>query len=325
MGEAMLEVKDLRVDFDTKNGRVTAVSGVSFSLEKNKTLGIVGESGCGKSVSMLSILKLLPARTSHIGAETSIKLNGQEISQWSNRAMCKIRGRDISMIFQDPMTSLNPVMTIGRQVSETFRVHQNIGKEAAWRASVEMLRSVGISEPEKRMRSYPHQLSGGMRQRVMIAMALACRPAVLIADEPTTALDVTIQAQILELMRELKRQISTSIILITHDLGVVAEMAEDILVMYAGEVVEQGSAADIFNNPLHPYTRGLMESIPRLEVDRERLNTIRGAVPDLSQMPKGCRFCERCAHATPRCSAQRPELTGRDGHLVRCFMCQGGL
>ena len=298
----------------------TPSSGVSFALEKNRTLGIVGESGCGKSVSMLSVMKLLPMRTSHIGKETSIRLNGREISGLSNRAMCHIRGREISMIFQDPMTSLNPVMTIGSQMVETIRAHGDTGREQAYAEAVKMLESVGISEAEKRMRSFPHQLSGGMRQRVMIAMALACQPAVLIADEPTTALDVTIQAQILELMQDLKRRVSTSIILITHDLGVVAEMADDVMVMYAGEVVEQGTAAEIFNDPRHPYTRGLMQSIPRLDVEKDRLYTIRGAVPDLAHMPSGCRFCDRCDFAQERCRRERPALVGEGGHLVRCFL-----
>jgi len=322
MAQAILEVKNLQVDFDTKNGRINAVCGVNFTLEKNKTLGIVGESGCGKSVSMMSVIKLLPARTSHIGADTSIRLNGREISKLDNRSMCQIRGQEISIIFQDPMTSLNPVMTIGKQLIETIRAHKKMRRSEAYETAVEMLSEVGISEPEKRMKSYPHQLSGGMRQRVMIAMALVCQPNILIADEPTTALDVTIQAQILELMQDLKRQNNTSIILITHDLGVVAEMADDIIVMYAGEIVEQGSTADIFNNPQHPYTKGLMASIPRMDADQERLYAIPGSVPDISHMPEGCRFFERCDCACEQCRSEKPDLIDVDGHAVRCF-CSG--
>lgn len=319
MDEPVLELHNLWVDFDTKTGRNNAVSGISLQLPRNRTIGIVGESGCGKSVTMLSVMKLLPSRTSHIREESSVKLNGKEISKLSNRAMCKIRGRNISMIFQDPMTSLNPVMTVGKQIMETLQAHEKMTKQAAYYAALKMLTDVGMPEPEKRMRAFPHQLSGGMRQRVMIALALACRPEVLIADEPTTALDVTIQAQILELMRNLKEKMGTSIILITHDLGVVAEMADDIAVMYAGEIVEQGSAKDIFECPVHPYTQGLMKSIPRLDFDQDRLYTIRGTVPDLSTMPEGCRFCDRCDYATERCRQEKPELKHNGGHLVRCF------
>jgi len=322
MDEPVLELHNLWVDFDTKAGRNNAVSGISLQLPRNRTIGIVGESGCGKSVTMLSVMKLLPSRTSHIREESSVKLNGKEISKLSNRAMCKIRGRNISMIFQDPMTSLNPVMTVGKQIMETIQAHEKMPKQAAYHAALKMLSDVGMPEPEKRMKAFPHQLSGGMRQRVMIALALACRPEVLIADEPTTALDVTIQAQILKLMRDLKEKMGTSIILITHDLGVVAEMADDIAVMYAGEIVEQGAAKEIFESPMHPYTQGLMKSIPRLDIDQDRLYTIRGTVPDLSAMPKGCRFCDRCDYATERCRQEKPELQHSGGHFVRCF-CLG--
>ncbi len=322
MDEPVLELHNLWVDFDTKAGRNNAVSGISLQLPRNRTIGIVGESGCGKSVTMLSVMKLLPSRTSHIREESSVKLNGKEISKLSNRAMCKIRGRNISMIFQDPMTSLNPVMTVGKQIMETIQAHEKMPKQAAYHAALKMLSDVGMPEPEKRMKAFPHQLSGGMRQRVMIALALACRPEVLIADEPTTALDVTIQAQILKLMRDLKEKMGTSIILITHDLGVVAEMADDIAVMYAGEIVEQGAAKEIFESPMHPYTQGLMKSIPRLDIDQDRLYTIRGTVPDLSAMPKGCRFCDRCDYATERCRQEKPELQRSGGHFVRCF-CLG--
>lgn len=322
MDEPVLELHNLWVDFDTKAGRNNAVSGISLQLPRNRTIGIVGESGCGKSVTMLSVMKLLPSRTSHIREESSVKLNGKEISKLSNRAMCKIRGRNISMIFQDPMTSLNPVMTVGKQIMETIQAHEKMPKQAAYHAALKMLSDVGMPEPEKRMKAFPHQLSGGMRQRVMIALALACRPEVLIADEPTTALDVTIQAQILKLMRDLKEKMGTSIILITHDLGVVAEMADDIAVMYAGEIVEQGAAKEIFESPMHPYTQGLMKSIPRLDIDQDRLYTIRGTVPDLSAMPKGCRFCDRCDYAAERCRQEKPELQHSGGHFVRCF-CLG--
>ncbi len=322
MDEPVLELHNLWVDFDTKAGRNNAVSGISLQLPRNRTIGIVGESGCGKSVTMLSVMKLLPSRTSHIREESSVKLNGKEISKLSNRAMCKIRGRNISMIFQDPMTSLNPVMTVGKQIMETIQAHEKMPRQAAYHAALKMLSDVGMPEPEKRMKAFPHQLSGGMRQRVMIALALACRPEVLIADEPTTALDVTIQAQILKLMRDLKEKMGTSIILITHDLGVVAEMADDIAVMYAGEIVEQGAAKEIFESPMHPYTQGLMRSIPRLDIDQDRLYTIRGTVPDLSAMPKGCRFCDRCDYATERCRQEKPELQCSGGHFVRCF-CLG--
>lgn len=319
MDEPVLELCNLWVDFDTKTGRKNAVSGVSLQLPHNRTLGVVGESGCGKSVTMLSVMKLLPTRTAHIREESSVKLNGKEISKLNNRAMCKIRGKNISMIFQDPMTSLNPVMTVGNQIIETLRAHEKMPRKAAYEAAVKMLMDVGMPEPEKRMKAFPHQLSGGMRQRVMIALALACRPEVLIADEPTTALDVTIQAQILKLMRDLKEKTGTSIILITHDLGVVAEMADDIAVMYAGEIVEQGSTKDIFESPMHPYTQGLMKSIPRLDIDQDKLYTIRGTVPDLSNMPEGCRFCDRCEFATLRCKQEKPELLLHGSHFVRCF------
>lgn len=319
MSKTLLEVKNLSVDFDTKKGRINAVHDVSFSLEAGRTLGVVGESGCGKSVSMLALLKLLPDRTSYISENSVIRMNGTDLAGLSKREMKKIRGKEISMIFQDPMTSLNPVLTVGWQMTEVFRLHSGMSRKEAFEAGVAMLEKVRIPDARSRMKCFPHELSGGMRQRVMIAMALACNPGVLIADEPTTALDVTIQAQILELMREIKQSANTSIILITHDMGVVAEMADDIMVMYAGEIVEKGSVEEIFENPKHPYTKGLLGAIPRLNEPQKRLFTIKGNVPDLKDLPKGCRFCERCEQPCEEGYAKHPELSGSDGHLVRCF------
>ena len=315
----ILEVKNLKTCFHGKDGIVAAVDGVSLSVEPGKTLGIVGESGCGKSVTALSILKLLPSKTAHIEPGSSIMLDGNELSGMTGAEMCRIRGREISMIFQDPMTSLNPVMTIGSQMAEAFRAHTKMSKGEAWKRSVEMLAKVGIPAPEKRAGEYPHQLSGGMKQRVMIAMALSQRPKVLIADEPTTALDVTIQAQILDLMEHLKREFNTAILLITHDMGVVAEMADEVIVMYAGQVMEQADAKALFKNPLHPYTKGLLASIPRLDENVERLHTINGNVPNLNEMPAGCRFSTRCSEARECCRKNRPEAYDVNGHLVRCF------
>lgn len=315
----ILEVKNLKTGFHGKNGIIWAVDGVSLSVEPGKTLGIVGESGCGKSVTAMSILKLLPVRTSQIDPGSSILLDGKELSGLSNAQMCQVRGREISMIFQDPMTSLNPVMTIGKQMAEAFTAHEKMSREEAWKKSVEMLKKVGIPAPEKRASEYPHQLSGGMKQRVMIAMALSGQPKVLIADEPTTALDVTIQAQILELMEKLKREMDTAILLITHDMGVVAEMADEVMVMYAGHVMEQADAKSLFQHPLHPYTKGLLASIPRLDQEVDRLHTIKGNVPNLNEMPQGCRFSTRCPDAKECCRKYRPDIYDVDGHLVRCF------
>ena len=319
MGKPILEVKNLKTSFHSKNRMVRAVNGVSFSLERGKVLGIVGESGCGKSVTSLSIMKLLPTRGTEIGKDSSILLDGEELLGKTNSEMCKIRGNRIAMIFQDSLASLNPVMRIEQQMVETIMVHQHMAKHEAREKAVEMLRKVGIPSPEARLRNYPHQLSGGMRQRVMIAMALSCAPEILIADEPTTALDVTIQAQILELMLELRRDLDTSIILITHDLGVVAEMADDIMVMYAGAVVEQADVRGIFRRPLHPYTQGLLASIPRLDQPVDKLHMIKGTVPDLYNMPPGCAFADRCPFAQPVCREKMPELYPAEGHQVRCF------
>lgn len=316
----ILEVSNLRTYFHGKDGIVPAVDGVSFSLEAGKTLGVVGESGCGKSVTALSILQLMPTAAARIEPGSSIRLRGEELLKKTPRQMCAVRGKEIAMIFQDPMTSLNPVMTVGRQMSEAFRAHEKMSRAQAWERSVEMLAKVGIPAPEARARDYPHQLSGGMKQRVMIAMALSCSPAVLIADEPTTALDVTIQAQILELMVQLKQQMNTAILLITHDMGVVAEMSDAVLVMYAGHVMEYANAKSLFQKPLHPYTQGLLASIPRMDQDVERLYTIKGNVPNLHNMPKGCCFCTRCPYASERCRAEAPETYSVEGHLVKCFL-----
>ncbi|HIT41712.1 MAG TPA: ABC transporter ATP-binding protein [Candidatus Caccovicinus merdipullorum] len=320
--DSLLTVQDLQVQFQTKKGVNTAVDGIGFSVEKGEILGIVGESGCGKSVTSLSILRLLG--TNSMISQGSIKLEGRELLSLSEDEMCKIRGNEIAMIFQDPMTALNPTMSIGEQLMEPLMIHQGYKKKDAWKEAVEVLKKVGIAAPEKRMKEYPHQLSGGMRQRVMIAMAVSCAPRLLIADEPTTALDVTIQAQILELMLELRQKMNTAIILITHDMGVVAETADNILVLYAGKVVEYGSVKEIFNNPRHPYTRGLLNSIPPLEEDVDELNTIEGTVPGPGQMPAGCRFSPRCPLASERCSSCQPGLYKAGNSMVSCFQYEDG-
>lgn len=319
MSENLIEVKKLVTRFSGKNGTVTAVDGVSFHLEKGKTLGIVGESGCGKSVTSMSILRLIPAQTGKI-ASGEILFEGRDLTKLSEKEIRQIRGNEIAMIFQDSMTGLNPVMTIGKQLTETITAHSKMDKKQARDRAEEMLKKVGIPSPAQRLKEYPHQLSGGMRQRVMIAMALSCNASLFIADEPTTALDVTIQAQILELMRELKEKENKSIMLITHDMGVVAEMADDVMVMYAGKEMEYGDVRSIFKDPLHPYTQGLLKSIPRLDqASAERLFNIPGSVPDLSEMPKGCRFCTRCSEATEECRSREPGLYEVKGRKVRCF------
>lgn len=314
---SLLSVENLQVQFQTKKGINTAVDGVSFSIEKGKILGIVGESGCGKSVTSMSILQLLGSNARISGG--SIRLDGKELVGLPEKEMCKIRGNDIAMIFQDPMTALNPTLTIQTQLMEPIMLHQNCGKKEAWERAVDVLKRVGIAAPEKRMKEYPHQLSGGMRQRVMIAMAVSCEPRLLIADEPTTALDVTIQAQILELMCELREKMGTAIMLITHDMGVVAETADDVLVLYAGKAVEYGCIRDIFENPKHPYTRGLLGSIPRLDEDVELLSTIEGTVPAPGHMPAGCRFAPRCPYGTSRCMEEQPGTYQAGDSLVSCF------
>ena len=318
---ALLEMNNLKTFFTTKRGVVKAVNGVSYSVEPGKTLGVVGESGSGKSVSAMSMLKLLDGN-GYIESG-SIKFDGKELTTLPIHEMQKIRGNDISVIFQEPMTSLNPVFTIERQVAEPFIIHQGLSKEEARKKVVEMLADVKIPNPEVVARQYPHQLSGGMRQRVMIAMALACKPKLLIADEPTTALDVTIQAQILKLMNDLKREHGTSILFITHDLGVIAQMADDVAVMYCGQVVELAPARTIFSESefSHPYTEGLMVSIPRLDTPANtRLESIPGAVPHPLNLPKGCKFAPRCKYCQQRCLEEEPEMTEvSDKQQVRCF------
>ena len=316
----LLEVKDLHTFFRTKKGIVKAVNGVSYSLEKGKTIGIVGESGSGKSVSAMSILQLLDGNGYIDSGE--ILLDGQDLTKFSVKQMNHIRGNEISVIFQEPMTSLNPVFSVDKQLSEPFMIHQGMNKKEAHEHALQMLYDVQIPNPEVVIKQYPHQLSGGMRQRVMIAMALACKPKILIADEPTTALDVTIQAQILHLMNELKRTTGTAIIFITHDLGVINEMADDVAVMYCGQVVERAPAEVIFQDckESHPYTEGLMESIPRLDTEAERLDPIPGVVPHPLALPKGCKFAPRCKYCTKKCLEEEPELIHvHDNQLVRCF------
>jgi len=317
--ELLLEVKNLKTYFHTEDGVVKAVDGVSFEIFKGEVLGIVGESGCGKSVTSLSIMRLVQEPPGKIIADT-LSFEGDEILKKSESAMRKIRGNDISMIFQEPMTSLNPVYTVGNQISEAIILHQKLSKDKAMEKAVEMLRKVGIPLPEKRVHEYPHQLSGGMRQRVMIAMALSCNPKLLIADEPTTALDVTIQAQILALMGSLQRDFDAAIMLITHDLGVIAETADRVVVMYAGKVVEYSDVKTIFHEPRHPYTWGLLQSIPRLDEERERLLVIEGVVPNPLFLPDGCKFHPRCRFASEKCAEEEPELEDIDsGHQVRCW------
>ena len=320
--QPVLQVEDLQTHFFTPVGTVRAVDGVSYSLRSGETLGVVGESGCGKSVSALSILRLVANPPGRI-VGGAIRFDGRNLLDLSEPEMEKVRGNDISMIFQEPMTSLNPLYTVGGQIAEAVALHQGLSKREAWNRAVEMLRRVYIPEPEKRAHAYPHQLSGGMRQRVMIAMALSCNPKVLIADEPTTALDVTIQAQILDLMRELQETTGTAIVLITHDMGVVAENADRVVVMYAGRKVEEAPADELFDRPSHPYTEGLLGSIPHLgavSANRTRLNEIKGLVPSLFNLPPGCSFAPRCAKATERCRQESPPLgEHRSNHLVACW------
>jgi oligopeptide/dipeptide ABC transporter ATP-binding protein len=324
----LLRVRDLVTSFRTDAGPLRAVDGVSFDVPEGKTVGLVGESGCGKSVTSLSILRLVPSPPGRIEAG-AIEFNERDLTKLTEREMQAIRGNHISMIFQEPMTSLNPVYTVGTQIVEAIRLHQKKSRREAWERATEMLRLVGIASPETNVQAYPHQLSGGQRQRVMIAMALACEPKLLIADEPTTALDVTIQAQILELLRSLQTKMKMSILLITHDLGVVAEYADHVVVMYAGKIVESAPTAEIFARPRHPYTRGLLASIPRAptargggaDEKRARLPTIEGMVPDLRHLPRGCRFAERCSMAIDACTKDEPALvdvgTARASRCIR--------
>lgn len=319
MSDLILEVKNLKTSFKTEDGKFFAVDDVSFSLEKGKTLGIVGESGCGKSVTSLSIMRLIATPPGKIEAG-EINFKGEDLLKASEARMRQIRGNEVAMIFQEPMTSLNPVFTIGMQIEEAIELHQSDLTSAQIKEkAIAMLKLVGIPAPERRYSEFPHQLSGGMRQRVMIAMALSCNPSLLIADEPTTALDVTIQAQILDLMKKLQKEFGAGMILITHDLGVVAEMCNDVAVMYAGKIIEYGTAEDIFYRPKHPYTRGLLDSIPHFETGSrlEQLKTIPGMVPSLTNLPKGCRFQDRCKIAKAQCGEINPSLT-KDKHSVAC-------
>ena len=315
----LLEIEDLRTWFFTADGVVRAVDGVSYSVKPGETLAVVGESGCGKSVTAMSILRLLPSPPARI-VSGAIRFQGRDLLATDEAEMRRIRGNEISMIFQEPMTSLNPVYTVGRQIAETLELHQGLTTKEADARAVEMLELVRIPEAARRAKEYPHQLSGGMRQRVMIAMALACKPKLLIADEPTTALDVTIQAQILELMLDLKEKVGAAIVLITHDLGVVAETAQRVVVMYAGRKVEEASVEELFARPMHPYTLGLMGSIPRLAGGAERLTEIPGIVPRLTKPIVGCAFAERCAYAVERCRVETPPLEEKaPGHVAACF------
>ncbi len=322
----ILEIQDLRVHFHTLEGTVKAVNGVDFALNKSETLGLVGESGCGKSVTALTVLRLIPSPPARI-ASGRVLLNGENLVEVSNERMRRIRGGQISMIFQEPMTSLNPVFTVGHQIAEVFRIHQSLEGQALIDATVEVLRKVQIPSAQKRLKEYPHQLSGGMRQRVMIAMALACSPEILIADEPTTALDVTIQAQILDLMLGLREALGTAILMITHDLGVIAETAQRVVVLYAGKVMESGDVRTIFKRPFHPYTIGLLASVPRLgqrsRKGKTRLREIPGSVPSMYDLPLGCLFEPRCRGSMEICLKERPKLrTLEPGHQVRCWLDQ---
>jgi peptide/nickel transport system ATP-binding protein len=323
--QTLLEVEELRTYFFLRGGILKAVDGVSFSLKEHETLAIVGESGCGKSMTALSLMRLIPEPPGKI-VGGAVRLAGTDLVGLDERAMRAVRGKDISMIFQEPMTSLNPVMTVGKQITEVLLLHENMTGKEAMRRAVEILRLVRIPEPEQRLKEYPHQLSGGMRQRVMIAMALACDPKVLIADEPTTALDVTIQAQILEIILDLQKKLGTAVILITHDLGVVAETAQRVIVMYAGRKVEEAPVGELFARPLHPYTHGLMASIPRLELMRgsretkRRLQEIPGIVPALTNLPAGCAFAPRCPFAIDKCRQEAPAYEQKQPeHWAACW------
>jgi len=316
----ILEVNNLCTSFYTEQGEVKAVNGISFAIEKGTTLGLVGESGSGKSITSLSILRLFAGTTGKI-INGEIRFKGENLLEMTDKEMMKIRGNNISMIFQEPMTSLNPTMTCGNQIAETIRTHQKLSKKLAWEKSIEMLRLVGIPEPEKRVKLYPFELSGGMRQRVMIAIALACNPELLIADEPTTALDVTIQAQILDLIKNLQQELGTSLIMITHDLGVIAEMCDNVAVMYCGKIVEYADVRSLFTAAKHPYTIGLLNSIPSHEVDSdEDLEIISGTVPSPYDLPPGCPFAPRCPHAKDICHQSLPELRDHEHGQVRCFI-----
>lgn len=324
--EDLLNITNLKTHFFTKRGVVPAVDGISISIPKSSIVGVVGESGCGKSMTAMSIMQLVqkPGKV----VQGTIELEGDNMLKYSKEQMFNVRGNKISMIFQEPMTALNPVYTVGKQVTEAITIHhKNISKSKAKQRVVDIFRSVGIPEPEKRFNSYPHQLSGGLRQRVMIGMAMVCNPKLMIADEPTTALDVTIEAQILMLMKKLQKERDTSILLITHNLGVVAEICDYVYVMYAGKVMEQANTFELFKNTSHPYTDGLMKSIPKITAEKQRLYNIKGIVPNLMKLPEGCRFCPRCEKAMPRCFEEEPQLykmasddNNAGDHYVRCFL-----
>jgi oligopeptide/dipeptide ABC transporter ATP-binding protein len=319
MSAPLLQVENLRTYFHTGDGVARAVDGVSFEIRAGETLGVVGESGCGKTVTALSLLRLIdpPGR---IEAGSRILFEGKDLLALNEEGIRQVRGNRIAMVFQEPMTALNPVFTVGDQVAEVVRVHTKRSRREAWEAAVEMLGLVGVPEPAERAKSYPHQLSGGLRQRVLIAMALMMRPALIIADEPTTAIDVTIQAQILELLSRLKQQLGMAVLLITHDLGVVAEVAQRVIVMYGGQVVEEATVEDLFANPSHPYTQGLLRAMPRAGHRRERLETIPGTVPPPTAWPTGCRFRDRCPHAFDRCVNDPPLYPVGEQHVSRCFL-----
>jgi peptide/nickel transport system ATP-binding protein/oligopeptide transport system ATP-binding protein len=321
--EELLNISNLKTHFFTKNGVVPAVDGVSISIPKSSIIGIVGESGCGKSMTAMSIMQLIQKPGKIVDGK--IELDNENLLSYSKDQMRNIRGNKISMIFQEPMTALNPVYTVGRQVTEAITIHhRNINREEARQKTIDIFKAVGIPEPEKRYHSYPHQLSGGLRQRVMIGMAMVCNPQLMIADEPTTALDVTIEAQILMLMKNLQKEMDTSILLITHNLGVVAEVCDYVYVMYAGKIMEQADTFELFKNTCHQYTDGLMKSIPKITDEKKRLYNIKGMVPNLTKLPKGCRFCPRCEKAKTRCFEEEPLLYKVQGekedHYVRCFM-----
>lgn len=317
MQNHIVDVEDLQVYFKSDGADLVAVDHISFHIEEGETLGLVGESGCGKSLTSLSLMGLVP-KNGFVRAK-KILFQGDDLLKKGKNEMRQIRGDQMAMIFQEPMTSLNPVLTIGFQMAEVLTIHRGMSRKEADEQSLRMLEKVGIAAPERCLRSYPYEMSGGMRQRIMIAMALLCGPKLIICDEPTTALDVTIQAQILDLLCKLKAESSMSILLITHDLGVVAETCDRVAVMYAGEIVEQAKVDELFQNPLHPYTQGLMKAIPQLERTADRLNVIRGTVPPLSNMPEGCKFHPRCDNATELCRCKRPPVTNRDGHAVACW------
>ncbi|MGH7320887.1 MAG: ABC transporter ATP-binding protein [Candidatus Rokuibacteriota bacterium] len=323
MGERLLEIKDLKTHFFTDEGVVRAVDGISLHIDKGETLGIVGESGCGKTVTALSIMKLIAMPPGRI-VQGQIVYQGRDLVPLPPAQMRRVRGKEISMVFQEPMTSLNPVFTIGEQIAEAIRLHEGLGRRDAMDKTVDMLKLVHMANPERRVKEYPHQLSGGMRQRVMIAMALSCHPKLLIADEPTTALDVTIQAQILDLLNELKAKLGMAVMLITHDMGVIAETAQRVVVMYAAKVVEEASVKELFKEPLHPYTQGLLRSIPRIDlaaVKKQRLEAIPGVVPSLIDVPPGCRFAPRCQYVKPMYTEKEPPLKEvKPGHKVACWL-----